>query len=91
MTYGIELDIRVAASCGCCRISGIVESGSGRTSSCERDGSDRDGVGTADAGSEMSMFADPKSSILASSSSRFVSLFPFFITRRQHSSGAVYW
>jgi hypothetical protein len=86
--YGVEFDIRATASCGCCRISGIVESGSGRS---ERDGSDRDGIGAADAGSEMATFADSKSSILASSSSRFVSLFPFFITRRWHSSGAVYW
>jgi hypothetical protein len=91
VTYGVELGIWAAASCGCCRISGIVESGSGRTSSCERDGSDRDGIGAADAGSELSTSADSKSSILASLSSRFVSLFPFFITRRWHSSGAVYW
>jgi hypothetical protein len=84
--HGVELGIRVAASCGCCRIMGIIESGSGWASSRERDGN-----GAADGGRELMLLTDTfaGSSIQPSSSSRSVSLFSFSITRRRHSSGAV--
>ena len=88
VTHEVEPGIIVAASCGCCEIRGIVESGSGRASSCELDGNGSAGCRAADAGREVAdTFAG--SSIQVLLLSVLLSLSSIFITRRRHSSGAV--
>ena len=82
VTHEVESGIIVAVSYGCCWTEGMVESGSGRASSCKRDGSKM--AKSGDAVKEVAdMFASSSMSVL------FSVLFSFFIIWQRHFSRSV--